>query len=89
MTTARELVDKVRAREMARIIEKREKAKDFCENTLQPKLVEHAENGYTSLTTTLDADLNTNYVMDYLKSYGYQVKLSLNDNNKMTIFWCE
>jgi hypothetical protein len=89
MTTARELLNKVRAREMAKITERREKAKDFCENTLQPTLVEHAENGYTSLTTTLDADLHTNYVVDYLKEYGYQVKLSVSEVNKMTIFWCE
>ena len=89
MTTAKELLNKVRAREQAIIIEKREKAKDYCENILQPILTEHAENGYTSLTTTLDVDLSTNYVIDYLKDYGYQVKLSLSEVSKMTIFWCE
>ena len=77
---AREIINEAIEKE---IIERREKAKLYCENELNSMIEERAKNKYSNLTIKIDTDKF--YITTYLKDNGYYIKYNI--DNTITISW--
>lgn len=65
------------------ITEKREKAKQYCENELNALIEERAKSKYSNLTLKINE--NKMYITTYLKENGYDIKFNI--DNTITISW--
>jgi predicted transcriptional regulator len=77
---AREIINEVVEKE---IMERREKAKQYCENELNSLIEERAKSKCSNLTLKINE--NKMYITTYLKENGYDIKY--NFDNTVTISW--
>jgi len=77
---AREIINQSVERE---IEEKREKAKQYCENELTAIIEERARNKFSNVTLKINE--NKMYITTYLRANGYSIKYNV--DNTITILW--